>query len=401
MKRLNLIFISEEIAVKPGDITPQDITPEIASQLSALEGLLADNPQLANDPEIAKLIQINKDMHTAFDGNQQQQQQQQAPAAGGQGGGANTQQDDNKGGQANEFENLPFFGGTKTPDFKGAKPEQLNDVAGKLGFDTAQPDWFEKFISDFATTKQEVASVTTVKTQLQELTSSLEALPKEIQSAIRAVADGKDWRTVIGSAPALDLTKDFAKLSDEAKISIHNYFFPEDKIESNASIEDKAVAKSIKVAQSKFEAEKALFQNQQEAIKTKDAATAREWAASIAESKNQFTSKYPQFKSEDLERIENVIAKEGIASLFVGKDGKLTKEGFERVAFAITGADVLKAAVAIAKNKGYSEGKAEVLKTTQTDGNKGGAGQQATLTDEEKKALELLQQSQVSTQLTY
>lgn len=397
MNRINFIFISEEIAIKPGDIKPEDITPEMVSQLSALEGILSDNPQLANDPEIQKLISIKSDMEKAFPTQVPAQQQQQAPAA------EQTPATPAANADVNPLESLPFFGGkgaTQT-DFKGAKPEQLSDVATKLGFDTKQEGWFENFVNDFATSKQEVAKAATIKTEFEQLTQSINALPKEVQEILRAVAEGKDWKTSLGGATSLDFSKDFSKLPDADKVAIHNYFFPDDKIEAGADVSDKTIAKSIKAAQSKFDAEKSLYSNQKDAERIRIDNSNKAWVDSINTSKSDFLTKFPQFKQDQVAEIEDVIKTKGIASLFVDKQGQLTKEGFERIAFAMTGADVLKAAVALAKNKGFSEGKAEVLQTTQTDGNKGGGGQSQVLTDEEKAAMKLLAESQVSTSLTY
>ena len=214
MNRLNLIFISadpigmDKVVINSGDIKPEDITPDMQAQLLALESALEFDPSLANDPSIKPLLEIKAGMDKAFNkpaSTEPPAGKTQAEIDAEKGTGAAVAGADVKTG----LEALPFFGGAgaTATDFKGAKLEQLPEIAAKaFNVDTKAEGWFEKFLGDFATSGQAVQRATKAETELAEFNTAIQALPKELQTAIKAVADGKDWRTVFTGASAVDMS---------------------------------------------------------------------------------------------------------------------------------------------------------------------------------------------------
>lgn len=399
MKRLNLILISAEpdtlipgtsYEIKGSDIKPEDITPELLQQIDMMNQQLTMNPEFANDPEVKKLMELSKEMMEAY------------PEKFGM--KAEVVEDgktDDKGKPADKgntektgLENLPFFGeGVEKPEVKGVTLDKLPEFAkDKLKIDTSKPDWVEQLLGGLI--NNDTASFAEIKSKYEALEADIQGLPKDLQLALEDVATGKDWKARFKAAQSLDFEKEFKDMTTAEKIAVHNFFFPEDKLEADADIKEKTNMKSIVAAESKFKAEQQIYTQSIQADKDRQKQNTVAWNASVDASLNALKIKYPSFKAQELLKIETTIKKTGLWDMFVNKDGTLKPEAAQRLAFAIYGEDILNTAVAVAKNKGKSEGKEEVIKGGQSRG--AGRSVDENMTDEERKHMKLLKDAEAS-----
>lgn len=217
MKRLNLILISETaapdtntevietvdvqpeaIVVKDGDITPDMITPEMESQLRALDGLLEQYPDMANDPEIKKLVDIQKMMSKSAPQTSVQNKQDGGNQSNNQNVGDNKGDDNKDSNKTNSLSSLPFFGSIENKiDPSKIKIESFGQIAPEFKIDTSKDDWFGNFVAESVGLRKEFESYKAKVEEQDKVIQGLEALPKELATSIKEYIAGKDWRSVL------------------------------------------------------------------------------------------------------------------------------------------------------------------------------------------------------------
>lgn len=391
MKRINLIFVSNN----EEPIAQEDVE----SSVSFLQSAMQDFPGLKSDEELVKVIASVESQQEPIQQQQaQQQQQQQAAENGGAAdGGGKEKQDENGGAGDASLNQIPFFS-ENSDQLEKVDESTLKSFAESIGIKT-DGNWAKELASKAITSKDTETKLQQISNEYDTVKQSIASLPKEIQMAISAVAEGKDWRTVIGSAQQIDYSADYEKLPNEKKIAIHNYYFPEDKLDATADLSEKSIAKSMKAAQAAYSADKYKFDEVQKKAQDDNKAKREAFVQSIDASIQNVKQQYPNFNKTKLAEAEEIIRVKGIGSIFFDENGNLTKEGAERVLFALHGKDILNVAVAVAKNRGKSDGKAEVLQTEQSAGG-GGGGRQVTRLTNEEEAVKTLYESSVDN-LTY
>jgi hypothetical protein len=360
--------------------------------------MIQTNPSLAEDPAVAELLKTSeliKAEEQKAGVNTEQQQNQAAPTE------QKPATTDEVKTEKSPLSSLPFFkddGVAESFDLKTLTPENFHEYAAKLGVDPTQEGWVGDTLSKIAS---QTAPQTEFEKQYNDLSASILALPKEVQSIVNLALEGKDWKPAVQGAATLDLTKDFGGLSADEKIKIHNYYFPEDIIKSGEDITSKENSKALRSAEAQYKADKVLFETKEANVIQERKASQQNFLSSVDASMAELKKAYPDFKEKDLKAAEETVKKGGIYNEFFDKNGNLKSDGFKKLIFAQHGENILKVATSIAKNQGKNQGKNEVLSVEQgVDKNK---NQGATeLTNVEKNMNKLVHESSMSgSQLTY
>lgn len=416
MKLLNIVLISEE-GTSASD-APVFETPaiDISGQVNVLNQLAREVPGLAETDDFKALAELSDKVKAEVEGSTKKPAATQAGASahesgegseGGEGGEGDGGEGDGSEGDGSEGDDsplgeLPFFGSKKTvavkpEELKGLTVETLPDFAKKIGVDVSKDGWVGEAIAKLSTPQQSASDE--FKQKYEALVESVNALPKELQTAVSLAIEEKDWRTAVDFASSIDLSKPFDKLSIDDKVKVHNYFFPEDKIDV-ANAEDKANQKAIKAAEAKYKAEQFVLEQTTEKRKKDASEKTNKFVQSADTSVATLKKEYPNFIESDIKAIEDIIKVKGIQSVFFDKNGNLLPDAAKKIAFALNGDRILQVAVSMSENKGKNKGKAAVLSTveepTKQQRNKG-----KTLTDEERGLEKLVKDSNVFNTLTY
>lgn len=362
MKRLNIILIAEEEPNNQSTVfeaVPQDLD----SQVNIINQMLRENPSMAEDAQVKQLIQSSEQIKE-FE-VKAGIVKDEPPAAGTE--EPPVVEDKKPAPTKSPLSTLPFFkeDGVDAPqvtpeEIQKLTPETFHELATKLGVDVSKEGWVGETVSKLSTPTPS-SGQSDFEKQYNELAESITALPKEVATIVNLAIAGKDWRSGIGNAAAVDLSKDFNNLTATEKIKIHNYYFPEDAIKEDGDITDKQNAKSVKAAEAKYNADK--FVAQEQATKAVNDKKERDtkFKSSVSTAVAELKKEYPDFREKDLKEAEEIAMKGGIYHEFFDKDGNLKPDGLKKLIFAKHGANILKVATAIAENKGKNKGKAEVL----------------------------------------
>ncbi len=402
MKRLNIIFIADE-GESAIDILAQEDAGAVESQVAMLNQLMRENPGLSDDPEVKNVIALGQQVaeeEVKLGIVKPEQQEQVQPDDKGTVTPVENK-DEKKVVEKSPLSGLPFFkedGEEVKFDLKTLTPENFHEYAKSLGVEPTGDTWVGDAIQKAA--EQIAQPLSKFEQQYKELSESILELPKEIQTAVQLHIDGKDWRSALGNGASIDLNKEFSDLTADEKIKVHNYYFPEDIIKTGEAIDSNENKKSIRAAEAQYKADKNIaIANQAKQIADKET-RGKNFSTSVDKSIAELKREYPDFKASDLKAAEELIKRGGIYDFFFNKDGSVKPDAAKKLVFAQHGENILKVATSIAKNKGKSEGKSEVLAVVpgvDKNNNQGGTE----LTDVEKGVKKLLGDSMTSSNLTY
>lgn len=412
MKRINTIMIGEgEAQTEAGtqqtqnvDITqiPPDEVEITMANLYALRESVADNPALADDPFIKEQLAIGAQLEKHL--NEAGQQQQQGKDAGEEGNNPDKGDKSNAGGNDDSTDSVDttnVFFGAESPaavDYSKVNTKNFADVAKKLGLDPTKESYLGELLKGYTERANAQAELENTKSEAEKLRSTIESLPKDIVQMINLWSNGKPY-TSVGDISSVDLTKEFAKLTTDEKIKMHNYYFSDDKLDGSVDVSDKAVAKALKATEARYNADKITAEAGVKAEKERREADVRNFQASADASLKAFQTAYPKFSKTEFAAVQNIVKKDGILPLFLDENGNYKPEAAELIAFALYGKTLLSNAVAATKSKTASSTKAEVLAATNSQGGGSGGNSTKNLNDDEKEAQEFLRSSQ--TNFTY
>lgn len=407
MKRLNIILISEEQPAQQQQAPADPFPVDVDAQVNILNSMLGDNPSMAEDPQFKQLLQTSEALKAEQEKAAPTQQaapaeqkpaNEQAPAVG-------TEQ---KPADKSPLSSLPFFKEDESQavapptaeELKTLTPETFHEFAKKYGVDPTAEGWVGSAIEKIVASVKPAEQQTQFEQQYKELSESILALPKELQTAVNLHIEGKDWKSSLSNSTSVDLSKDFDKLSADEKIKVHNYYFPEDTLAAGEDVTKKDVSKSIKAAEAKFNADKYVANQESERVTREAKDRNKSFLSSVDISIAELKKAYPNFKEKELKAAEEVVKKGGIYNVFFDKNGNLKPEGFKKLIFAEHGEKILQVATSIAENQGRTKGKSEVLSVEQGAEKKPNGGG-TELTNAEKDVQKLVSTSMVGANLTY
>jgi hypothetical protein len=362
--------------------------------------LLKENPALAELPEYKDVLaasegikEVEKKLGVKVDdgGKENPPAAPTAEEDGGKGAGAGAGgEKQNK----NALSALAFFGegDEQVINTDDITLDALPELAEKLGINTEEKGWLGKLASAVTKPAEDFSD------KYNTLVEGLNSLPKELGEAVNAVLEGKDWRTVFNSASTIDFSKDFSALSNEEKVKVHNFYFPEDKIDEGQDLSAKEIKKALAAVESKYSADKFIKIEKEKAIAKDNELKRNSFIGSADASIKALTDSYKGMKKSEIKKVEEIIKVNGIQSVFFDKKGNLLPDAAEKLAFALNGKAILETAVQLAENKGKSAGKAESLNIDKPKPK--GRGENV-LTDEEKAVLAIVKESKMANELTY
>jgi hypothetical protein len=274
----------------------------------------------------------------------------------------------------------PLFGGKKslTKDTLGAEGNQdafiepdLENIEQVNSYlkDTFGVEGFSALSERLEGSKKLENDYKTAKGQVDSFSNLFENMDPDLYQAIDAYAKGGDWKAVL-SSPAVDFSKDVSGIDSKKLV---NTFSPgkisEEDWQEYSDPEGDATVKRL--VDSVIETSKAAFTNAksekersaQQAVQ-KQQQRNEAYSTSLGKSKEIFQSEYSTIDPSAMAQIDDVLTKEGVASLFFNNDGSAKEDAYETVAMAKFGKDLIKEFETIAMRKAETKVNQEVLLRT-------------------------------------
>lgn len=263
-----------------------------------------------------------------------------------------------------------MFGGKRSlAKKKDEKPvaenlEQVNShIKESLGFESM--DDLSSKVEEWK--KLETTHVETTE-RLSNVEKLFEILPPELYQAVTAVANGKDWRSVLAETPSVDFRKEIDQYKDE---EIVNAFYPgeitEDEWEEfNDEDGDPRIKKSIGIL---IKQAKEKFVSTKKDIETKSVNSVKEaqetqerYDKSIAGSVSKLSSQIEGVSETYIKNVEKELKNPAsISKIFYNEDGTLTEGGALAYVMAKDGFGLLEKYKAVIQRKTETEVNQDIL----------------------------------------
>jgi hypothetical protein len=263
-----------------------------------------------------------------------------------------------------------IFGGKKSLiKKKEEKPaaenlDQVNShIKESLGFESM--DELNSKVEEWK--KLETTHVETTE-RLSNVEKLFEILPPELYQAVTAVANGKDWRTVLSETPSVDFRKEIDQYKDE---EIVNAFYPgeiseDDWEEFNDEDGDPRIKKSIGIL---IKQAKEKFVTTKKDIETKSVNSVKEaqqtqerYDNSITGSVSKLSSQIEGVSETYIKNVEKELKNPAsISKIFYNEDGTLTEGGALAYVMAKDGFGLLEKYKAVIQRKTETEVNQDIL----------------------------------------
>ena len=243
--------------------------------------------------------------------------------------------------------------------------KEINGTSDNAGGDGSQQSFenvedIEKYfkeshgvesITDVSTllneSKENSVKLDELSTKMGNVQNLFKSMPAELHEAITAFTEGKDWRGVVSSS-TIDFTKD---VSEHDKKELVNNFAKgkvtdDDWAEYNDEDGDTNVKRYVDTV---IESAMSAYSGKKENIKAASESKIRQaqennelFLGSVNDSKNHIKTRFENVEMSLVENIEELVkSPNGVLSLFFDDKGMLKPDGFERIALAQHGADLI------------------------------------------------------------
>lgn len=262
-----------------------------------------------------------------------------------------------------------IFGGKRSFKKKEEKPaaenlDQVNShIKESLGFESM--DELNSKVEEWK--KLETTHVETTE-RLSNVEKLFEILPPELYQAVTAVANGKDWRTVLSETPSVDFRKEIDQYKDE---EIVNAFYPgeiseDDWEEFNDEDGDPRIKKSIgilvKQAKEKFVTTKKDIETKSVNSVKEAQQTQERYDKSITGSVGKLSSQIEGVSETYIKNVEKELKNPAsISKIFYNEDGTLTEGGALAYVMAKDGFGLLEKYKAVIQRKTETEVNQDIL----------------------------------------
>ena len=325
-----------------------ELTPE-AQQISTVLNAVKENPNLVNDPEVAKIVELaNKAPITNGKETPIPSKSPESPFVDKSQSPIETP--DNQ-----EVEESVFLG--KTED-KGSEPvpSNLDEVYKRINkkYSINTDNGVDKFFNSVDTWRKQAQQSSQTERELNDIRKSFEGMPQPLFNAFETWTNGGDWNSQIGKEDKyIDYSKPFD--NHNQNIVLKNYFgdeyTSEDLSDMDSPMKNKLVnlaKKQYKIEQQSYEGELTRLQNVRQSEEDKV-------LASVDKSVNTLVESFPEFNNTALTEIRQALLSNQVDALFKTRDGNYSEDAAKMLAFALYGDAENQRLMKIAKRHGESE----------------------------------------------
>lgn len=361
-----------------------NLTPEaenIRNLLSAVEV----NPALANDPEIAKIIEGANKMAAEKDGSKpgqqttkneeedekketQQEEQQESEEDSEESTDEETEKDEEEGEGEVEDEDVDddetsgIFSSapkSKVPEFSDFS-DVVEYIYKQNNLKESDPKALEKYFNSVSKWRNDSKRLGESQTRLDEVESYFASLPEPLFQALNDYANGKEWQDSLnGQTLKIDFNKDF---SNHSLYDIVNYYFPNEyKPEDLKDKDDAVVQKAVRFAEKQYNTDKRSFEQQRTEYERQAQLQQKNLASSVDSSVKKLKDAFPDFNTNTERKVRKLMSAGNVTSLFYNSDGTYKDDAAEKLVMAIYGKQEIDRLVKKASRKAESKATEQVV----------------------------------------
>tara|TARA_R100000808_G_C2154309_1_gene165211 strand:- start:3878 stop:5074 length:1197 start_codon:yes stop_codon:yes gene_type:complete len=332
-----------------------ELTPE-AQQISTVLNAVKENPALASDPEIAKIMELVNE-NPGSNGQAASVSNQQAPPTTTESKSpfvdrnqTPTQQAENQ-----QVEESVFFGKQQQAAQEPA-PSDLSEVYDRINkkYSINTENGIDKFFNSVDTWRKQAQQSSKIERELNEVRQSFESMPQPLFNAFESWTRGEDWTSqIVKEDTYLDYTKPFANHDREKMIS--KYFGDDYSAEDIEDMDGKMKTRLSKLAEKQYTIEQQSFQTDRAKLQNARKAQEEQITSSVDSSLNILREEFPEFNNDALSEIRQALLSNQVDALFKNQDGNYSENAAKMLAFALYGDAENKRLMKVAKRRGESE----------------------------------------------
>jgi hypothetical protein len=357
----------EEIKQEDLQSAVQDLSPELQEQFGNIQSLVKMNPDVVNSDEykdlVAKIDEQNSGQASEEDEYEEDEYEDEEYEDEEYEDEDEEYEDEDEDEDADEdIEDV--FGVTNSKSKRAKKvkidfdvPEEMEELLNsKYGIEDAST-----FFTSVDTWRKQAQEGGEFQSQLEALTSDIQAMPPDLRTAITMWADGDDHTAVFTQGLRLDFASDF---EDQDVESLVEHYLPEEynllvRAFNNEELEEDEFDDKIDLL---ARSTKRMFKGQQEALVTERADYEKQQAnlqkevkSSAISSVEALSKSFPNFSKSELSKVRNYLVDGKIDSLIYNSDGTYREEAAEMVANMMYGGKMRETIEKLAKRRGESE----------------------------------------------
>ena len=356
--------IERESLTNGGDSNVDNLSEDVSSQIEYLSGF---DPNFKNSQEYKDLIaSARTESNQASDDEDEDEDEEEDDDED-----SDDELEDEDDDEEEEEEDDDIFGLKKTINQKKIKinfdapKEMLDLISSKFGVKDA-----ETFFNSVSTWRTQAQESDRVKKENTALLSDIEAMPPEIKRSITLWAKGDDFLKPFTENQRLNFSESFAK-QDKEKIVQHYHLdaynkllekFDNDKL-TEEELEDR-IELLAETAEKLFDRDKKALEKEREDFTEKQKNEFRLMKKSATFSVEKLSKTFPNFRTNELNKIRGILVDGRIDDLFYNEDGQYAEDAAERVAYALFGSKIKGTIENVGKRKGESEANIKYVDTS-------------------------------------
>jgi hypothetical protein len=302
----------EEIRQEDLESAVQDLPPELQEQFGNIQSLVKMNPDVVNSAEYKDLI-AKIDEHNSGQASDEEEEEYEEDEYEEDEEVEEEEDEDEEDEDEDADEDIEDVFGTLNSKTKRAKkvkinfdvPEEMEEMLNsKYGIEDAST-----FFTSVDTWRKQAQEGSEFQSQLEALTSDIQAMPPDLRTAITMWADGDDHTAVFTQGLRLDFASDF---EDQDVESLVEHYLPEEynllvRAFNNEELEEDEFDDKIDLL---ARSTKKMFKGEQEALVTQRADYEKHQAdllkkvkSSAISSVDALSKSFPNFSKSELSKV--------------------------------------------------------------------------------------------------
>lgn len=260
--------------------------------------------------------------------------------------------------------------GIKKPSTK--KKEVEIDFEVPAEFKTILKDRFEiedpkEFFENAEKWKQDALEKEKFEKGYNEIVEDLGSMPTELKEVIEAWAKGEDHTKFFQDNKRLNYSESFDKQDKERLVQ---HYLPEEFTELQEDLDAGDISKEeyekqlrllSRTTKRLFSDEKDSISKERERMEDKEKQHLQNLKVSAKDSVETLRQSFPNFKQEELRKINAILVERSIDELFLDEDGKYNKDAATKLAFALYGNKIVDSVKGKAERQGESKANMKIV----------------------------------------
>ena len=325
-----------------------ELSPE-AQRISTVLNAVKENPNLVNDPEIAKIMELANESPTTNG------QEVPAPSKNPESPFVDKEQTPAESTDTQAVDESVFFGKQETKESEPI-PSNLDEVYNRINkkYSINTEEGIDKFFNSVDTWRKQAQNSSQTERELNDIRKSFEAMPQPLFNAFESWTRGEDWNSQISKEDTyIDYSKPFDNHNQNTMLM--NYFGDEYTSEDLSDMDSSMKNKLVNLSKKQYKNEQKSYQDEITRLQNVRQTEQDKAVTFVDKSVNTLVETFPEFNNDALTEIRQALLSNQVDALFKTRDGNYSEDAAKMLAFALYGDAENKRLMKIAKRRGESE----------------------------------------------